>query len=208
MDPTSLAASSGRGPTSPSASSGHGKIPSRATRVHTGIIFEVYQWQQTMFDGSVGTFEAVRRVPGTEIIIADGDEILIAEQEQPGAPRYLSLFGGRIEPDEDPLESAKRELLEESGYTAERWELVERSNSPWSKFDWVTYLYLASDPHEVQEPTLDAGEKITVRRVSIDEFLELGRTEIRWKHPAALYQWTTAPDAKERLTSLLGSRDR
>ncbi len=37
------------------------KIPPNAKRVFKGIIFDVYQWQQKMFDGSKETFEMLKR---------------------------------------------------------------------------------------------------------------------------------------------------
>lgn len=44
------------------------KIPSHATKVFSGVIFDVYQWEQELFNGNIATFEALRR-PSTVIII-------------------------------------------------------------------------------------------------------------------------------------------
>ncbi len=44
------------------------KIPSHAVKVFSGVIFDVYQWEQELFNGNVSTFEALRR-PSTVIII-------------------------------------------------------------------------------------------------------------------------------------------
>jgi len=37
------------------------KLTSQAQRVFKGIIFDVYQWKQKMFDGSQGIFEMLKR---------------------------------------------------------------------------------------------------------------------------------------------------
>lgn len=44
------------------------KIPSHAVKVFSGVIFDVYQWQQELFNGETATFEALRR-PSTVVII-------------------------------------------------------------------------------------------------------------------------------------------
>ena len=71
------------------------KIPDHAKRVFQGVIFDVYQWQQELFDGSIETFEALRRPNTLMVIPTMGDTILLAEEVQPGKGRFLSLFGGR-----------------------------------------------------------------------------------------------------------------
>lgn len=48
------------------------KIPINARRVFKGIIFDVYQWEQKMFDGNFKTFEMLKR-PNTVEIIAIRD---------------------------------------------------------------------------------------------------------------------------------------
>lgn len=147
------------------------KIPPHAERVFKGVIFDVYQWQQEMFDGSVETFEMLKR-PNTVMVLAlQGDTIFYARQEQPGKPApYLSLFGGRGEEGEEPLETAKRELLEETGMASERWHLLRTHLFP-GKIDWTVYFFVAQDCKKIAEPKLDAGEKIKVMSCALDEFI-------------------------------------
>ncbi len=148
------------------------KIPLEAKCVFKGVIFDVYQWEQEMFDGSKQTFEMLKRADSTVIIATQGDRVLIAEQEQPGKPKFCSLFGGRREEDEEPRTSAERELLEETGLASTDWELW-REYQPSSKTDWTLYYYIARNCTKVAPQSLDAGEKITVRPVSFTEFIEL-----------------------------------
>src|SRR5882757_3955251 len=101
------------------------KIPPQAKKVFQGVIFSVYQWQQEMFDGSTETFEMLKRPNTIEVIATQGDKILISRQSQPNKENFYSLFGGRAEEGEDPLVTAKRELLEESGLESDDWELFK-----------------------------------------------------------------------------------
>ena len=166
------------------------KIPAHAERVFQGAVFDVYQWQQAMFDGSTATFECLRRPDTVVVLPMDGDTVYYAEQEQPGKPPYVSMFGGRAEFDEEPLAAAKRELLEETGFVSDDWKPLF-SKTPGGKIDWTIHYYVARNCRKVQEPQLDGGEKITVKQTGIDDFL----TNIV-SHPQF-----SEPELKERLYS-------
>lgn len=152
------------------------KIPEGAKRVFEGEIFEVYQWEQKLFDGSTTTFEMLKRPDTVQIIPIIGDKILIAEEEQPTKPKSYTMFGGRVEEGEHPVDAAKREFLEESGYEADFWETL-KVYEPLHKMEWKIYVFLARGCRKVGEPNLDPGEKITSREVSFDEFVEIVTSE-------------------------------
>ena len=77
---------------------------------------------------------------------------------------------------EKPLESAKRELLEESGLTSDDWELFS-VYEPVSKIEWKFYTFIARNCKKVAKPHLDPGEKIKTKKVSFDEFLKIVDSE-------------------------------
>jgi len=70
-------------------------VPTNAERVFHGEIFDVYQWQQKMFDGSHETFEMAKRPDTVEIIGIRDDKIVIIRDEQPGRGPKMSFPGGR-----------------------------------------------------------------------------------------------------------------
>lgn len=149
-------------------------IPPQAKKVFSGVIYDVYQWDVEMYDGSVQTFEKLKR-PGTVEILpitAEGN-ILIQHQYQPDSPEpFLCPAGGRLDPGEEPLEAAKRELLEETGYEAGTWELLHTVR-PGGKIDWTMSVYIARNIRRIQDQHLDPGEKIQIREVDFDEFIRL-----------------------------------
>ncbi len=155
------------------------KIPSQAKKVFTGNIFDVYQWEQEMYDGSHQTFEMLKRPATVQVIPVAGHEIFISHEEQPNKPRYYSLFGGRQEPGEDPLVCARRELMEETGFESNDWELYKEYEFP-GKIDWTVYLYIVRDCKKVAEQHLDAGEKIDIKPVSFKTFLDIVTGESYW----------------------------
>ncbi len=148
------------------------KIPNSAKKVFSGVIFDIYQWQQEMFDGSKATYETAKRKPSLSIIALTPDkQILLLDQEQPARPPFPSLPGGKIEDNEEPSMAAARELLEETGYRAKEIILLNEYNDD-SKIDFTDYLYLAKDCLPVSDQNLDPGEKITVKLVDFQTLLE------------------------------------
>jgi 8-oxo-dGTP pyrophosphatase MutT (NUDIX family) len=138
-------------------------------------VFDVYQWQQEMYDSTTKTFEKIKR-PDTVVVfpVLDDGTILLTEQEQPGKESFIGACGGRVEENEDILESAKREFLEETGYEASNY-VFWKAEQPASKIDWVVYFFIAKGCKKVADQELDGGEKIDLKQVSFDEFLQVGR---------------------------------
>ncbi len=152
-------------------------IPKDATLVFKGAIFDVYQWQQEMFDGTKATFEKLKR-PDTVVVfpVLDDGKIILTEQEQPGKVPFIGATGGRVDEGEDILTAAKRELLEESGYEAEEFILWDAQH-PTPKIDWVIYTFIAKGCKKVADLHLDAGEKITLLPVTLDEMIDIATTK-------------------------------
>ena len=148
-------------------------VPSDATCVFQGKIYGVYQWQQRMFDGSYETFEMLKRPDTVKVIAVKDNDVVVLEQEQPGAKVFFDLPGGRHDVDnESELNAAQRELKEETGLAFNNWKLVEVSQ-PFTKIEWFVYLYVATDYISTGEQSLDAGEKIKVDYMSLAQLQEL-----------------------------------
>ena len=120
-------------------------IPSHAKLVFKGVLFDTYQWEQQMYDGSIRIFEKIKRADCAIVIAITVDKkILISKQEQPGKPEFYGFFGGMMEDGEDPLEAARRELLEESGFASDKCELWF-AGQPSSKIDSAWYDFVFRD---------------------------------------------------------------
>jgi ADP-ribose pyrophosphatase len=78
--------------------------------------------------------------------------------------------GGRL--GVDPLESAKRELLEETGLKAESWELIQEMDLSNSVSDEQAYIFLARDlsQHEA-EP--EETEELKIRKLPFEEAFQM-----------------------------------
>lgn len=147
-------------------------IPKQAKKVFSGIIFDVYHWEQEMYDGSKETFEMLDRPDTVCIIATANNKVYIAHQEQPTKPRFYSLLGGRQDEGEDILDTAKRELLEESGMESDEWKLF-KVVEPYFKVDWKVHLFIAKNCKKTAEQNTDAGEKIDIKELSFDNFIDV-----------------------------------
>lgn len=147
-------------------------IPEKAKKVFEGIIYNVYHWEQELFDGTYRTFEMLDRPDRASVIPVKGDKIMLIREEQPGLPPVYAIPGGRVDPGESVEETAKRELLEEVGVTSDNWELYTEYR-PSGKIDFGVHIYIVRDAKEVTTPEDDPGERCEVLWANFDEFVEI-----------------------------------
>ncbi len=148
------------------------KIPDAAKKVFKGKIFDVYQWEQVLFDDSKAIFESLKRSETVTVIpVTEDGKIMLIEEEQPHIPLHLKNVAGKVDPGEKPEDTAKRELLEETGYECKEIELWYLEN-PIYKIDWTVYTYVARGCRKVGPQNLEGGERITPILFSFDEFIE------------------------------------
>lgn len=182
------------------------KMPEHAKCVFKGVLFEVYQWEQEMFDGSFKTFEVVIR-PGTVRIIAITNEnkIIMQREEQPHIGKFTNLPAGRMESGEKPIDSAKRELLEESGYTSDDIkEFYKFENS--GKVIGNSYVFIAKNCTKIQEQNFEIdGEKIESYFVDFETFIaETQKPEYRDKQLRELiFRMIHTPKELEKFRELI-----
>jgi ADP-ribose pyrophosphatase len=183
-------------------------IPTHARRVFQGVLFDVYQWEQPLFDGSTATFEAVRRLPSIQVLaVTPDDRIVLLREEQPYVGRFVAVPGGRVERGLTPEETALRELREEIGMEPEALVLwhMERFGST---VEWTGYDFIARRCRRVGEPQQEPGERIEPYLVSFEEFLEeVERPDFRNKTLAnRLFRMRHTPGALEAFRQLLFAR--
>lgn len=178
-------------------------IPKNATKVFKGKMFDVYQWEQELYDGTKTIFEKIKRLD-TVVVFAvfDDGKILLTKQEQPGKEPFIAATGGRVEEGEGVLDAAKRELLEESGYKAREFILWE-SQQPMSKIEWSVYIFIAKGLTKKQD-NLDAGEKVEHFPITLDELIEIGIQDNFYEKEVAIQfmQAKYDPEKKAELREL------
>lgn len=137
-----------------------------------GQLLTLREDQVTLPDGKTAIREYVLHQGASMIIpLFDDFSILLERQFRfPVGGHFLELPAGKIDPGEAPLATARRELLEETGYTAERWRHLA------TLFPCVGYsnekveLFLAQGLTHEGHPGED-GEFLECLRIGLDEAL-------------------------------------
>ena len=123
-----------------------------------------------------GEFGIIRH-PGAALAvpISDSGEVVILRQYRFACSRRILEFpAGTLESGESPLESIKREVQEESGYSAKKWDnLGEMLPCP-GYSDEKIHLFLARDLTKLeQKPEGDADEDIEVLKIIPEKLNEI-----------------------------------
>ena len=131
--------------------------------VHEGPIATVYSRTFRHEDGEEVTREIVGHPGAVAVVAHDGERLyLVYQPRESVGEAVLELPAGKLDPDESPLATAKRELAEEIGKGARSWQHLTTFYSSPGFTDEVIHIYLATDL--VDEP-LEAEEN---ERISIE----------------------------------------
>ncbi len=135
--------------------------------VHIGRVVGLRVDEVVMPGGGTARREVVEHLGAVAVVAldAEGSVTLIHQYRHPVGRRLWELPAGLIDKaGEDPVGAAKRELVEEVGLSAERWEtLVDVAASP-GFTDEVVRVYLARELSEVDREILGEEEADLVMR--------------------------------------------
>jgi len=148
------------------------------TVAFAGKIFQVLRKRMLLPNGHEALHEVVTH-PGAVTVIPlleenpGRPEVVLVEQFRSSVEGFIhEVPAGTIDPGEDPLECAKRELLEETGYAAERWTPVATLYPTPGIAAERMYYFLAEGLRLAAPQSLDEGECLTVKRFPLAGLLE------------------------------------
>lgn len=125
-------------------------------------------------DGSISHREYIRH-PGAVVILPlldDGRVLLERQFRYPNDRVFIEFPAGKIDPGEEHLACARRELEEETGYTATDWRFVCTIHNAIAYSDEHLELFLARRL-TAGTPKLDAGEFLETFTTTVPELLEM-----------------------------------
>ena len=160
--------------------------------VYDGALLKVRRDVVRLPDGSQGAREYIRH-PGAVAIVAlfdDGAVLLERQFRYPHGREFIEVPAGKLEPGEPQLDTAKRELLEETGYVAQDWTRLGVIHTAIAYTDEAIHLFLARRL-SAGERKLDQGEFLETLVRPFDEALDMiRRGEITDAKSVAALLWT------------------
>jgi ADP-ribose pyrophosphatase len=129
-------------------------------------------------DGRVVEGFFTLEMPDYVVVVAlTPDGRVVVERNYKHGPRRvcLNLPAGYVEPGEDPLAAARRELLEETGYVADEWVSLGSFTNNGNRGCGVGHLFLARQAQNVAEPNAGDLEEMEIGLMGLDEVIETVR---------------------------------
>lgn len=147
------------------------------TLIYHGKIIDLSLERVTLPNGAVAELEIVRHPGGAAVVALDSENhVCLLRQYRHAAGGWMwELPAGKLDPGESPLSTAQRELQEEAGVNASRWEPLGKIISSPGVFTEVVYLFLARDLDDVAA-NVEAHEVFEVHWISYAEALRQAQT--------------------------------
>lgn len=122
----------------------------------------------------------------TVVAVTADENIVMVEQYRFGiAGLTTEPVSGMIDPGENSLDAAKRELMEEAGFGGGRWRYLGAVQANPAIQDNLCHHWLAEGVEEMQPPSPDPGEAIRVHVMTLEDIREAIRSG-KLMHPLGL----------------------
>ena len=145
--------------------------PAGSRSVYEGRIFRVAVERFRFADGAEAERDIVRHQGAAAVVAHDDTHLYLVRQprEAIGDPDFLEIPAGRLDKDgEAPLEAAQRELAEEIGKAAARWEPIRSYVSSAGFSDEVVHIFHATGLSDA-EAEAEEHERIEIVRWPLDD---------------------------------------
>lgn len=143
-------------------------------QVFNGGFIKVQRDNVSLPDGSEAWREYIRHPGAVAVLALDENNYLVLERQfrYPAGQTFIEIPAGKIDPQEPPLETARRELLEETGYQAKNWFYLGKAYACIGYSDEVIHYYLATGL-QAGERQLDQGEFLEVIHQPLAEVMAM-----------------------------------
>jgi ADP-ribose pyrophosphatase len=167
------------------------EITIKSEPIFKGKVISLQVDEVRLPNGKTATREIVRHPGAVSVLALTEDRMLVVEQfRKPIERNQLEIPAGKLEPGEDPLEAAKRELQEETGYSCGTIRLISSFYTAPGFADEIMHLY-ATEQLTKGEMNPDEDEFISCRALTYEEACEGMRSGAIQdaKTIAAVYAW-------------------
>ena len=151
------------------------RVNSRTT-VHRGRVFSLIRENVTLDNGVTTDLEFVEH-PGAAAIVPmlTESKLLLLKQYRHALKDYIwEIPAGTLDSQESVLNCAKRELIEETGYSADQWQKLSEITPVPGYSDERIHIFLARELQPARQH-LDKDEIIDVHQIELSRVLEMIR---------------------------------
>ena len=166
----------------------------RIRTVHAGRVLTLNIETVTLPNGRVAELEIAHHPGGAAVVAvdADGRTCLLRQYRHAAGGWIREIPAGKLDEAEPPLECARRELAEEAGRTARRWDALGSFFSSPGVLTEVIHLFLARDLEPVPAAP-EEHEVFEVEWLPLDEAVGLAvRGELRDAKTLVGLAWAAA----------------
>ena len=144
--------------------------------VFDGALLKVYRDQVRLPDGGQGQREYIRHPGAVAVVPLFDDRSILLERQfrYPQGRVFIEIPAGKLEPGEPHLDTAKRELMEETGYEAQEWTRLCVIDTAIGYTDERIELYLARKLIK-KTRKLDPGEFLEIFLLPFDDAVQMVR---------------------------------
>ena len=128
---------------------------------------------ETKLNGTRISQEIVEQGNVVAILAIDDDEVILVNEFRYPVGYVLEIPAGNVNKNETPLKCAKRELLEETGYKAKKFEHLIKFFPKLGYNTQIIDCYVATELVKISEPNLDENELITVKKIKFKKLLNM-----------------------------------
>jgi len=153
------------------------KINSSAT-LHQGRVFKLLRENITLNNGVTIDLDILRH-PGASAMVpvSDNNTVILIKQYRHAIGDFIwEIPAGTLNPNETPLECAKRELTEETGFSANAWKKLGEIIPVPGYSDERIHIFLAADLVPARQ-NLDKDEVLDVHEVGLEKAIEMIRND-------------------------------
>ena len=141
--------------------------------IYKGRIINLRRDRVTVINGE--SYREVVEHSGGAVLLAVTDDrkmVMVRQYRRPADKVMFEVPAGKIDPGEDPLDTARRELKEETGYTAEEVRYLTRFYPSVGFSEEVLYLYFCTGL-TAGETEFDDNEALDIELWDVDELHEM-----------------------------------
>ena len=146
----------------------------KKTLVFDGDYLKIRKDFVKLCDGTNGIREFIKARDASAVVALDENEniIMVKQFRYSQKQELLEIPAGGLEEKETPLDGAKRELLEETGYGAEseNWQSLAVT-VPTAASTQKLHIFLAKEVKKIGPQNLDEGELLQVLKIPYEEVL-------------------------------------